>query len=302
MRNLKLSVHRGYITRDLTDANSANGHTAPLHDPEASFRVDLTAKLAGAQINLENKLAELRARITTGADNIAIAQAVSQLRGLGDLRQRIEQADASTLASLQSEVNAALAVTRSVSDQTASASPTLQAGQLALNHASEVARHSVEDFESAYYRRHVFDQYLQFSSQRDEEEYRRREQDRHQEIEKAMAERTPQGDLRASQLSIDQLKDAGAHGAVRSPEYQKTLDGLTAARDKLAAQIEPAKETQSSKTDGFAAPTTSQAVPAPVPGDVLAQIKAAKIVVADQHQEGHGVAQKASQPGGSLSL
>ena len=219
-----------------------------LHDPEASFRTDLATQLSGAQTSLENRLTELKSRVTTGSDNVAIAQAMSHLQGLSELRERIERADPSALASLQSEVAAILAASQSLSNQSLPASQSQQAAQVALTQASEAARRSSEEFEDAYYKRHIFDQYLQFSSQHDEEEYRRREAERKQEIDKALAEHTPEGNLKANRLSLDQLKDAGAHGADRSPDYQRYMNELTSSKDNLEKQTTPQQPANAEKT------------------------------------------------------
>jgi hypothetical protein len=201
-----------------------------LHDPEASLRAELSAKIAGAQSDIESKLTELRNALASAQGGLAVTQAESQLRGLSTLQQRISVATASGLSAIRGEVTATVAATQ-VLVQQAQAGAASQSAQVALTQANEAARSSVKDFMHDYYDQKKFDRYLQFASTEDEQEYRKRETERRREIEKAQAEHTPEGTLRANQLSIDQLKAAGAHGANRSPEYQPMLDGLEKTRD-----------------------------------------------------------------------
>jgi hypothetical protein len=206
---------------------------------------------------------------------------------------------------LRADIASAIADIRAyASDVRGAASATQNAPpqQAALYQASEAARGSVNDFMRDYYDEHVFDRYLRFASVQDEEEYRRREQERHRAIDEARAEKTPQGDLRALDLSIDQLKDAGAHGARRSSEYQPLLDRMEGSRQQLAKQMAAAGQSQSHGTMPADSPTpsarpdapdgkSSGATPqAPLPPEVLARLRAAQVSVADQSQEGHGVA------------
>jgi len=266
----------------------SSGHAASPHDPEASLRAELSAKIAGAQSDIASKLTELRNSLASAQGGLAITQAESQLRGLSTLQQRIGIADANGLSAIRSEVAATVAATQALVQQAQQGTSAAQSAQVALAQASEAARNSVNDFMHGYYDRHEFDRYLQFSTQKDEEEYRRREAERKQAIDAAMAQHTPQGDLKANQLSIDQLKDAGAHGANRSPEYKPMLDGLEKTREQLASQL----SSKGSKEQAAETGPTKAAPVTPLPADVLARLKGANVALADQTQEGHGVADK----------
>jgi len=83
----------------------------------------------------------------------------------------------------------------------------------------------------------IFDPYLKFTSADDEQEYRRREKERKDEIEALQKTGTPASLRRAAQLMGDQINDAGEHGATASPDFTrmqsaiatdlKTLDNIT---------------------------------------------------------------------------
>jgi hypothetical protein len=223
------------------------------------------------------------------------------LRGLSQLQQRIARADAGGLSAIRAEVAASVAATQTLVQQTQMGAASAQSAQVTLRAASEAARGSVTSFMRDYYDDHVFDRYLRFASVQDEEEYRRREEQRHRAIDEAHAEKTPQGDLRALDLSIEQLKDAGEHGARRSSKYQPLLDRMESSRQQLATQMAAAGQSQShgaATADNLSPPVrsgpsdgkSSDATPqAPLPPDVLARLRAAQVTVADQSQEGHGV-------------
>lgn len=256
-----------------------DGHAVIPHDPEASLRAELSAKIAGAQLDIESKLTELRNALASAQNGLAITQADSQLRGLSTLQQRISMANASGLSAIRGEVAATIAATQALVQQAQTGASTSQSAQVALTQASEAARNNVKDFMHAYYDEHKFDSYLHFASTEDEAEYRKREQERKQAIDKALAEHTPEGNLQANQLSIEQLKDAGAHGADRSPDYKPTLDGLTASEAKLKTQID---QKAPSQTLPATTKTTSSIDPA-------AALKAAGVSLADANDAAHSV-------------
>jgi len=171
---------------------------------------------------------------------------------------------------------------------------------VALEQASQASRATTAAFMHDYYERKMFEPYLRFASLNDEEEYRRREDERRRAIEKALAEHTPEGNLRANQLAIEQLKDAGAHGADKSPQYQPTLKSLTGAGNALASQIAAAKgEGQSS--DVAAEPTDKANPSSQVPEDVIARLRAAKASAADDLAKGHGLS-TGNSPSSGLSI
>lgn len=242
------------------------------HDAEASLRDELTAKIAGAQADIESKLSDLRNALSSATGGNAITQAESQLRGLALLQKRVDGASPASLAAIRAEVVASVAATQSFVQQMQGAGSAVTAEKAALQQASEAARGSVTDFVHDYYDQKKFDRYLQFASVEDEQEYRRREEERKRAIDKALAEHTPEGTLRASQLSIDQLKDAGAHGADRSPDYKPTLDNLEAHKQELERQIARQPAT----------PAEEQSQKPPATSDAMSALRAAGVSLASE--------------------
>jgi len=275
-------------------------HAAEPQDAEASLRAELSAQIAGAQSDIEHRLAELSNAVAHGGDGSALAHAKIQLSTLSRLQRRIGEASPGNLTALRGEVMATVAATQALAQQAnVTGAPTYQTAEVALQRASEGARVSVTSFMHDYYDRHAFDRYLKFTSSEDEEEFRRREGERKKAIDTAMAEHTPQGDLKAANLSVEQLKDAGAHGADTSPVYQRTLRDLEANTQKLATQIDLSKGQAAEKGKGAQASAEKRdnaEFGAAVTPDVLANIRATKIAVADQSQEGHGLTARDVQP------
>lgn len=234
----------------------------------------------------------------SGTSDLALTQAEAQLRGLSQLQHRLARADATTLGTIRSEVMASVAATQALVQQAQTGAASTQTAQVALYAASEGARRSVTSFMHDYYDRHAFDRYLKFTSTEDEEEYRRREDERKKAIDAAVAEHTPEGNLKATDLSIEQLKDAGAHGADKSPEYKRDLDSLTKAHNDLQREI-AAKDPVSRSTQGAAAesavdPLQSVAAKAPHAKSVAATLLAAGITAPASDNIGHGVNDRTS--------
>lgn len=215
----------------------------------------------------------MRNALGSAAGGNAITQAEAQLRGLALLQKRVDSASPASLAAIRAEVAASVAATQSFVQQMQGAGSAVTAEKAALQQASEAARGSVTDFMHSYYDEHKLDRYLQFASVQDEEEYRKREEERKRAIEKAQAEHTPDGDLRAVELSIEQLKDAGAHGADKSKDYQPTLDGLNKSADNLQAEVDKQRELRP-------APNTSKNASG---SDPSAALKAAGVSLADDN-------------------
>ena len=236
---------------------------------------------------MRNQIASLRG----SSDSTALSQALAQLGGLAGLERQIAHAGAKDLASIRNEVTAYVAATQSFLQQSSQAGGK-DAGAQSLHAASAAARQAVADFSQAYYEQRIFDPYLKFASVEDEEAYRRREAERQHAIEKATAEKTPQGDLRANNLAIDQLKDAGAHGADRSPDFQTHLDKLQSAKEGLTAAIQkqPKEPELSAGIDPLDA-----AKPAEVSPELLASIRSSGVSLGEQDAEGHGLNQNLSK-------
>jgi hypothetical protein len=297
-----LYVYGAYIATDPTDPRISVRHAASPHDAEASLRAELSTQIAGAQSDIEKRLTELSEAVAHGGDGTALAQAKAQLRALSRLQRRVADASAGSLTSIRNEVAATVAATQALVQQSSpSPTPSFQSAQVALQQASEAARSTTKQFMHDFYDRHIFDHYLKFASTEDEDEYRRREEERKHAIEKALAEHTPEGNLRANKLAIEQLKDAGAHGADRSPDYQPTLKGLEDNASELDAQIMTAKGVSSEKQQHSQSASQDDALNAAVTPDVIARLRAARVVIADQTGEGHGVTASDPQQSGARS-
>jgi hypothetical protein len=236
----------------------------------------------------------------SSASGAAIDQAQNQLRSLARLQQRVTRADIGGLVAMTNEVAASVAATQAVVQQAQEGAGAAQSAEAALVTASANSRRAVSDFERDYYERHVFDRYLRFGSLEDEEAYRRREEERRQAIERAKAEGTPEGNLKANELAIDQLKDAGAHGADRCPEYKRDLDGLTKAHGELqramAAKPSVGTPSQEAAAGTSVDPLQSVAAKAPHAKNLAATLLAAGITPPASDNVGHGMNDRTAQP------
>lgn len=246
----------------------------------------MTSELAAAQGDLSANLIELRN--SPNADAAAIAQGDQQLAMVLALKQKLALAGPGAIGTMSAEIAgviaSAAAVTRVIQ---AAASNVGGAGSLAA--AVRAAREAVNDFADDYFGKRKFDPYLVFASEQEQREFREREATRQKQIDAARAEGTPEGDRRALQLSISQLKDAGAHGADKSPDYAPLLKRLESNDAELATQLNPTKRETKSATISAPDPLDGPTPDAPVPLDLLAKFKSAGVVVADQSGKGHGV-------------
>ncbi|MEI9990115.1 MAG: hypothetical protein WDM86_08760 [Rhizomicrobium sp.] len=259
--------------------------------------------LGNAQQQVASHLDELRLADSRTMRGDLIEQGNARLQQLNHLRDQLAGGVSGLPAAVvRAIVASALADVHAFASEARSATGQSTAeAQAALQSASDAARAAVAGFQDDYFNKRIFDPYLRFASDKDEEAYRQREQERQREIAEALAEHTPEGDLRANELAIDQLKDAGAHGADRSKDYQPKLDGLEHTRkqleEKLAASHNgPAHGSAEASTEAAAAPTADS----PVPPDVVAILRAAKVAVGDHSAEGHGVTTATPQQANAL--
>lgn len=186
----------------------------------------MSEQIAGAEADLEHRIANLRQIGEVGA----IPNAEAQLQVLSRLRRRLDHASPSALAALRAEVVSLVAATQLFSSPSSAAANPREA----LERADTAARQASQDFMRSYFEDRAFDPYLHFDSRQERDAYVAREAEREAAIRKAQAQGTPQGDLTALRLEIDQLKDAGAHGAAASPDYAPTLHSLSEAEGQLA--------------------------------------------------------------------
>ena len=261
---------------------------------EADSLDALVADLTGAQGDLSSSLIEQRN--SASPDPSAIAQGEQQLAAILAAKQKLATAGPGAAGRLSAEISGiiASAVSAARTIQTAAAS---NGGATTLAAASQAAREAVSDFQDAYFKQRKFDPYLTFASEEDERTYRKREEERQRQIEQARAQGTLEGDKRAADLALDQLRDAGAQGADRSPDFAPLYDKLTSASGALAAQLEASKVKQAQGAQITDDPLDAQAAaPVTVPMDLLAKFKSAGVVVADQSATGHGVSADVTQP------
>ncbi|MBP8231273.1 MAG: hypothetical protein KAY22_03120 [Rhizorhabdus sp.] len=227
----------------------------------------MIGRIGSAQSDLEANLAIL----LHGGDTASVALAEAQLQVLAGLQRRVDQARGADLVSIRGEVLAISAAAQLAAQQARSSSAMSAAAS--IQDASERARKTVLGLVDDYYEKKVLDPYLRFSSPEDEAEYRKREAERQAAIQKALAEGTPQGNLRAAQLMEDQLRDAGAHGADQSPDYLPMFERVRSVEEGLGTAL-------------AAQPDTAISVSRD-PLDAIAP--ATKVIVGETEQGGHGL-------------
>lgn len=189
----------------------------------------MMAELLAAQAQLEQAIDELA---RTGANT---DEPRNGLQRIAQLQRDVNGASVASLAALRSDVTAALATVQQVTGQarnTAAFAETTSAAHLEA--ASVIARSEARTTMADMSK---YDPYLQFSSPDEEDAYRQREAERRARVDAELAKKTPEGNLNAAGAAVGQMTDAGAHGAVNSPEFQKKWDSLVASTDRLRAQI-----------------------------------------------------------------
>jgi hypothetical protein len=252
-------------------------------DPEASLRAELTSEIAAAQIDIANAIAELA---RSGADSAALA---NQSHALQQLRRTVGSANLGSLLALRSDVASASTSATALANHAISTAASAAAN--ANLSPAQRARASIEAVQRDLFEKRVLDPYLQFASAEDEEAYRKRERERDAEVKRALALRTPEGERRANELVQDQLRDAGAHGADRSPDFADMVQLAKSA----TVDLQSAQQTQENVTARPSVDAIKGEQPAQSSddlGDIFATLKAAGVTTpANQAREaGHGMA------------
>jgi hypothetical protein len=242
----------------------------------------LAGQITSTQAQLEGHIEDLRRAAIAGGDAGALGQAEAQLGRLGTLARRLEQAGPGGLAALKAEVLAANFAAQALAQQSRTVAATAQNTEVALHAAQHDARKAVDDFTRDFYERKIFEKDLRFASEEDERAYREREEQRRREIEKARAEGTAEGDLRAINLSREQLEDAGAHGADRNPAYHRLHGSLSAKEAALKHALAAQPHARAAQEDPLAA-----SAPVALPGDLLATVRSTGMQLSEG--QGHGV-------------
>jgi hypothetical protein len=233
-------------------------------DPEASLRAELTGAIAAAQIDIANAIAELA---RSGADSAAL---VNQGQALQQLQRTVGSANLGSLLALRHEVAATSSSASALATQAISNAASNAANQANLSPA-ERARATIEALHRDLFENKVLDPYLRFASSEDEEAYRKRERERKEEIDRAMALGTPEGLRRAAELTQDQLRDADAHGAGRSPDFGRLVadanraQGLVAQAEKQPIENVPVPPAVSNDVADIAATLRTAGLSAPSP-------------------------------------
>lgn len=285
---LSMYAHEVSITAKMT----VNEGPQRVVDPEASLRAELTGAIAAAQADLDNAIAELA---RSGADSSALT---NQIQVLQQLQRTVGSANLGSLLALRGEVAATASNAQNLAYQAISSA----AGAAAQTNLSpaERARTNIEALLRDLFEKRVLDPYLQFNSPEEEEAYRKRERERKEEIDRAMALGTPEGWRRATELAQEQLCDAGAHGADRSPHFPGMVQRLDAAIADLNSRV-PEKSAANlgvKPEQNGARPVADDGL-----GDILAAFKAAGVTTpATQASDaGHGVTLAAAPASNGIS-
>ena len=294
---MRLSIAAHPTVSGLPDARRAEPG-----EPEASLRAELLEQIGAAQAALEAQLDQLQHAANQGGSTAALVIAQNQLSRLGGLGQTIEYARGVSLASIRAEVTAVVAATLATVQQARAAAAGGQAAELALHEAQAEAHRTTCDFLRDFYERRIFDKHLHFASPEDERAYREREEAYQRAIQAARAEGTPEGDLRAAELALAQLDDAGEHGAKDSPEFARHRDRIAASISPLRGAIEQQPSQEEARATKVAAAEADKAAELDDLdlSEISASLKAAGIVsvpAADVHH-GLSVQQAATQAQG----
>lgn len=196
----------------------------------ANQRTELLGNLVAAQFDLERAIAEM---MQSGAGTGA---AQSQLVRIGQLMRAIGSADAPTLVAMQASVAGLVGEAQAIAQQGRDSASRVDNGDT-LAAVDARTRATVQRISDDLFERKIFDPYLRFDNAEEEEAYRKRETERQEFIRRELAKGTPEGSRNAADAAVDQIKDAGRHGADQSPDYQRLLNEATATRDQQDAAI-----------------------------------------------------------------
>lgn len=178
-------------------------------DPQAGLRAELLGQLVAAQFDLEAVLTELaRSGNPTEATQ-------SQLQRLTTLQHSIGAASPEALNQMRAEIVATVNGAQAIAQQGRASSST---DDRAADPAQQ-SRRSLTAIQRDLFESRVLDPYLQFASADDEEEYRQRERERNEAMQRELAKGTLEGQRRANEIAAAQMADARAHGADASPDF-----------------------------------------------------------------------------------
>lgn len=273
----------------------SDGRAARPVDPQASLRTELIGQLAACQLAIEAVIAELNAK-GMGPEQVAAMR--SQLAGLGDMRRTVAIAGGRELASMRAEVAAAVASAAEMVSVARQGGTTQNAADADLT-PQQRAHRILSEVSRDLFDRKVLDPYLRFASEEDKRAYRERERERKEQIDRAMALGTREGNRIALELVQEQLRDAKAHGADRAPEFHR----MEQQADEATANLEPnahlAIEQRAPQAGNVSAAQASDDL-----SDIASAMKAAGVTTKADHgiAFGHGVASAKTPDGKGLAF
>lgn len=250
----------------------------------------MLAQIRSAQADLDQLIAQLG---NDGGSDLASGQSQRQL--LASLERSLAAGTNLSTGSIRNEIAAAITVAANLSEQARQSSS--QRGSLDLATAQARTRATVMEIGRDIYERRIFDPYLRFASAEEEEAYRRREEENRRAIADALAENTPEGDLRAARIMDRQLQDAGAHGADASPQFAEYAARIRNDQGNLERAIASRDGARSDRPQA----QTSPEVPPPATEDQLASVLATFRTAGidggiPAHNSGHGLSVDGSVP------
>lgn len=224
-----------------------------------------------------------------------LAEGQAQRQLLAQIEKSLTNGSYMSLASLRNDVAGAIAVTATIGQQARLSNE--QRNTIDLANAQARTRASVVDIGRDIFERRTLDPYLRFSSPEDEAAYREREEENRRAIERALAENTPEGDLRASRIMERQLNDAGAHGADAAPQFSEYRSRIRGDQANLERAIASRDESRTAPAQDQ--PTAENSPPASEEqlASILATFRAAGIAGGTPaEQTAHGLSVNASAP------
>lgn len=166
----------------------------------------------------------------------ALSDGKTQLQLLAALQRQIGTASPAILAGLRSEIIATVTAAQSVAQHSrATATVTDKAASLA--DVTTNTRRAIQNIADELFEQKKLDPYLQFASDEDEAEYRKREAERYAYIKAELAKGTPQGAANAAKAATEQLDDARDHGADSSPDFARMYAVVSEASDAQRAAM-----------------------------------------------------------------
>ena len=254
----------------------------------------MIGNLVAAQFDLEQAIAELT---RSGA---ATEMAQSQLAKIGQLVRAAGSADAQALVAMQASVAGLVGEAQAVVQQSRQAGDRAEVGET-LAAVDARTRVTVQRIAADLFERRIFDPYLQFDSEEEARAYRQREAERQEYIRRELAKGTAEGALNATNATLAQIDDAGAHGADRSPEYARTRSDVVDARDEQLAAMRRAGVGSPQAESAGATPPASNSNDL----DEIAAVLSAAGVQAPpaypDHRGDHGLANVAIERGGNAT-